>query len=62
MEFVYPRLAEGGIIMFDEYDRTDSDNPGWGETKAVDEFCSSRKIKVNLLPVPHIRKKLEKII
>jgi len=46
LEFVYPRLVKGGMIMFDDYDRVDKNNPGWGETKAVDEFCSSRKIHI----------------
>ena len=67
LEFAYPRLSEGGVIMFDDYDRdkdnqeSSSDKPDsnlWGETKAVDEFCSSQKIEFNLLPVPHIRKKI----
>jgi len=56
LEFAYPRLVEGGLIMFDDYDRTGRNNPEWGETKAVDEFCSSHNIKVNLHPVPHFRK------
>jgi len=56
LEFAYPRLVEGGIIMFDDYDRANRNNPMWGETRAIDEFCSSYNIKVNLLPVPHIRK------
>jgi len=57
LEFVYPRIVKGGLIIFDDYDRVDAKNPGWGETKAVDEFCSSKKITVNLQPIPHIRKK-----
>lgn len=56
LEFVYPRLEKGGIIMFDDYDRFDKDNPSWGETTAVNEFCATRKIEVNLHPVPHIKK------
>ena len=56
LEFVYPRLVEGGIIMFDDYDRVDRKNPIWGETKAVDEYCSEHNIKVNIQPIPHCRK------
>lgn len=57
LEFVFPRLMKGGIIMFDDYDRVfRDDNPRWGETKAADEFCASQKIKINLVPVPHIKK------
>jgi len=56
LDFVFPRLSEGGIIMFDDYDRAFKENPTWGETRAADEFCSSKKIKINLEPVPHIKK------
>ncbi len=56
LEFVLPRLVIGGIIMFDDYDQNSGDNPKWGETKAVDDFCISNKIKINLFPVPHIKK------
>lgn len=56
LEFIFPRLDEGGITMFDEYDQNFRDNPKWGETRAVDEFCLSNKIKINLFPVPHIKK------
>lgn len=38
MEFFYPRMAPGGIILFDEYD-----DPYWpGCNKAVDEFLAGR--------------------
>jgi len=62
MEFVYPRLVEGGIIMFDDYDRVSSDDPQWGETKAVIEFCSSKNLKVNIFPEPHIIKKNDGVV
>lgn len=56
LDFVYPRLTNGGIVMFDDYEKFDKDNPLWGETKAVDEFCAKNNIKVNLYPEPHIIK------
>jgi len=56
LDFVFPRLSEGRIIMFDDYDRAFKENPTWGETRAADEFCLSKKIKINLEPVPHIKK------
>lgn len=56
MEFVYPRLVQGGIIMFDDYDRVNRDEPTCGETTAVDEFCSAKNLKVNIFPEPHIVK------
>ena len=58
LEFVYPRLAKGGIIMFDDYDRFLKDSYEWGETKAVDEFCETKKINVKLEPAPHIMKEV----
>lgn len=56
MEFVYPRLVKGGIIMFDDYDRVTKNEPVSGETVAVNEFCSAKKIKIELFPEPYIRK------
>jgi len=56
LDFVFPRLTKGGVIMFDDYDISNRENPFWGETKAVDEFCADKKIKLNLFPVPHIIK------
>jgi predicted O-methyltransferase YrrM len=32
------------------------DETAWGEVKAVDEFCSEEKIKLDLKPMPHIKK------
>ena len=44
LNFGYPRLVSGGIIMFDDYDR----KPDlWGQTKAVDDFCQKNQIKVH---------------
>lgn len=38
LEFFYPRLSNGGIILFDEYD-----DPPWpGCNKAVDEFLANK--------------------
>jgi len=56
MKFVYPRLVKGGTVVFDEYDVVDVDQPACGETTAVNEFCSSENLTVNLFPVPHIIK------
>ena len=56
LEFVYPRLAKGGIIMFDDYDRVNRDDPTGGETLAVDEFCEAKKMEVKIFPEPHIVK------
>src|SRR5712691_9857049 len=38
MEFVYPRLSPGGIILFDEY----NDPPWPGCNKAIDEFLADK--------------------
>lgn len=39
MEFFYPRMAPGGIILFDEYD-----DPYWpGCNKAVDEYLADKQ-------------------
>jgi O-methyltransferase len=41
LEFFYPRLTPGGIILFDEYN-----DPAWpGCNKAVDEFFAGRREK-----------------
>ena len=56
LKFVYPRLVDGGIIMFDDYDRVNRDVPVGGETKAVNEFCEANNIKVNIFPEPYIVK------
>jgi hypothetical protein len=56
LEFVYPRLIKNGIIMFDDYEKANKNNPLWGETRAVDEFFSKKNIQVNTFPEPHIIK------
>ena len=84
LKFVYPKIVENGIIVFDNYDlynfgpnsKFEEERLGlietntadwsklfpekqlaWGEIKAVDEFCNERKIKLDLTPAPHIKKK-----
>jgi hypothetical protein len=38
LEFFYPRVSSGGVLLFDEYN-----DPGWtGATPAIDEFLSGR--------------------
>ncbi len=38
LEFFYPRLSDGGIVLLDEYD-----DPPWpGCNKAVDEFLTDK--------------------
>jgi hypothetical protein len=38
LDFFYPRVVKGGIILFDEYN-----DPAWpGANRAVDEFLSSK--------------------
>jgi hypothetical protein len=41
LDFFYPRLVKGGIILFDEY----NDPPWPGCNKAVDEFLADKKEK-----------------
>jgi hypothetical protein len=38
MEFFYPRMEKGGIILFDEY----NDPPWIGCNKAIDEFLEDK--------------------
>jgi O-methyltransferase len=41
LEYFYPRLANGGVLVSDDY--------GWpGAKKAIDEFCAERKIALNV--------------
>jgi Macrocin-O-methyltransferase (TylF) len=42
---LYPRVVPGGIVAFDEYGLR-----GFGEADAVDEYFSSRSIKLQSLP------------
>ena len=47
LEFFYPRMEEGGYMFIHDYS-----SPHWQDecTKAVDEFCEEKNIKVVLLP------------
>jgi len=56
LEFAYPRLNKGGLIILDEYEQNGTESPEWGETKAADEFCSLHGLKIISLPMPHIIK------
>ena len=43
LEFFYPRISRGGIILIDEYN-----DPSWpGCNKAVDEFIQTNSIKLS---------------
>jgi hypothetical protein len=44
LEFFFPRVVAGGIILFDEYQSTEK-YPG--ARKAIDEFFDGRKEKIN---------------
>jgi len=41
LKYLYPLISTGGIIMLDDY------NTFPGETKAVDEYCNGKNIKIN---------------
>ena len=56
LEFAYPRLSKGGLIIFDDYETDKTKVPEWGETKAADDFCSENGKKIVLTPMPHIIK------
>ncbi|MGI0073203.1 MAG: TylF/MycF/NovP-related O-methyltransferase [Nitrosotalea sp.] len=56
LEFSYPRLSQGGVIAFDEYEEEKKGKPYHGETVAAKEFCVKTGIKINLIPIPHIKK------
>lgn len=56
LEFSYPRLSEGGVIIFDEYEDKKKGKPDHGETVAANEFCVKNGIRFNLTPIPHIKK------
>lgn len=47
LQYLWPRLSRGGVMLFDEYSISD-----WpGETKAVDEFFEDKKhVKLKTLP------------
>jgi len=57
LEFVWPRLSKKGFIIFDDYDVVALDmKRAWGESKAVDEFCARKKIKLHVDPEPMLIK------
>ena len=56
LEFAYPRISNNGILAFDEYENVKKGMPYHGETKAANEFCEKYKTKINLVPIPHIKK------
>jgi len=43
LEFFYPRMASGGIILLDEY----KDPPWPGCTQAVDEFMAGKPERIS---------------
>ena len=45
LEFFYPRMSEGGIILIDEY----NDPPWPGCTQAVDEFLADKREKITAI-------------
>jgi len=54
----WPLVARGGIVIFDEYATR-----GWGESEAVDEFFSDKKVEIKTIPfsttpTAHIVKKV----
>ena len=52
LSFFYPRMAPGGVILFDEYD-----DPDWpGAKRAVDEFCRSSGASVEFAEKDNFRK------
>ena len=62
MEFFYPRLAEGGVILFDEY----NDPPWPGCNKAIDEFLADKPerpiaIQANNFIKYYVRKERDKM-
>lgn len=44
LEHLYPRISPGGILILDDYDVFH------GETKAVDEYFSGKKIEIKTFP------------
>ena len=52
MEFFYPRLSVGGIMLFDEYN-----DPAWpGCNKAIDEYFEPRGVEVIMIEKDNYRK------
>ena len=48
LDRLYERMVPGGIILFDDYATVA------GETKAVDEFLTKKKLKIEKLSISHI--------
>ena len=46
LEFFYPKLVDGGIIVCDNYNFKHFN----GSKKAWDEFFSDKKVKINFAP------------
>ncbi|MDX9929786.1 MAG: TylF/MycF/NovP-related O-methyltransferase [Bacteroidales bacterium] len=44
LEYLYPLISPGGILMLDDYDKFP------GETRAVDEYFSGQNIKIRRFP------------
>ena len=52
LDFFYPRLSPGGIILFDEYNDT-----GWpGANRAVDEFFAGKREQAQSLTMDNFEK------
>ncbi len=47
LDFVFPRLVNGGIMVFQDYEREEKLEYSWGERQAVDEFFSLHNLKLN---------------
>jgi len=45
LENFYPLVSKGGLIVIDEYS-----SRGWGESDAIDEFFSLKKVKIKSIP------------
>jgi hypothetical protein len=45
LEFFYPRMSPGGVVLFDEYN-----DPAWpGCNRAVDEFLSGKPVRLEMI-------------
>lgn len=49
LELLYDRVVEGGLIVFDDYGCVE------GETRAVDEFFSGRRMELHKFPFSHTK-------
>ena len=55
LEFVFPRLANNGIMFFQDYS-LDEDNVVWGMKQAVDDFFINKNLVIQKTPIPHFKK------